>query len=241
MNKKLIIFCCVAILLPLCSQAQDILSRRDGTVIEAKVLEVTATEIKYKNYANPDGPTYTVPVAEVASIVYSNGERENFVLVQQKPSLPAIRSERYRDLRKTYDVSGYSYHYNDRNSPGWCGVASAFIPGLGQAINNEWGRAAGFFFPNLVLNTIWMRGIWYSYRYDYNFPAEWSWGILLAALTVDIWSIVDAVQVTKVKNMYYRDLMSSRVDVSCSPTLLGFSSLDGGSQAAVGMQLSLRF
>lgn len=29
------------------------------------------------------------------------------------------------------------------------GIASGFIPGLGQAINGEWGKAAGFFFGGI--------------------------------------------------------------------------------------------
>lgn len=231
MNKKLIIFCCVAILLPLCSQAQDILSRRDGIVVEAKVLEVTATEIKYKNYANPDGPTYTVPVAEVASIVYSNGERESFSLEQQKPSKPVVMSDRYSDLSSVYNVRDYVRQPGDRYSPGWCGVASAFIPGLGHAIVDEWGWGSIWFLASTTCKVTWLT----TNSLTVFFAA------LITGVVVDVYSIIDAVHAAKVKNMYYRDLMSSRVDVSCSPTLLGFSSLDGGSQAAVGMQLSLRF
>ena len=32
------------------------------------------------------------------------------------------------------------------------GIASGIIPGLGQAINGQWGKAAAFFFGNLALN-----------------------------------------------------------------------------------------
>ncbi|MBQ7449894.1 hypothetical protein IJS77_00630 [bacterium] len=32
-------------------------------------------------------------------------------------------------------------------------IASALIPGLGQAINGEWGKAAGFFFGTIAAGT----------------------------------------------------------------------------------------
>ena len=34
------------------------------------------------------------------------------------------------------------------------GIASGLLPGLGQAINGQWGKAAGFFFGNLALNIL---------------------------------------------------------------------------------------
>lgn len=41
-----------------CIQAQDVITKRNGDEILAKILEVNPTEIKYKRYDNPDGPLY---------------------------------------------------------------------------------------------------------------------------------------------------------------------------------------
>lgn len=66
------------------------------------------------------------------------------------------------------------------------GIASGIIPGLGQAINGSWGKAAGFFFGNMAVGLVG--------RYTgAKIPA------LLCGLGVNIWSIVDAVKGAKSK------------------------------------------
>lgn len=57
--------------------AQDVIVMKDQTTVMSKVLEITSTEIKYKNWNNQDGPTYSVLRSEVVSINYENGEVEN--------------------------------------------------------------------------------------------------------------------------------------------------------------------
>jgi hypothetical protein len=56
--------------------AQDLLVLKDGNMIEAKVTEISPTEIRYKRYNNLDGPTIVVPSANVLSIRYENGTTE---------------------------------------------------------------------------------------------------------------------------------------------------------------------
>ena len=58
--------------------AQDLIVLRNGTIIEAKVIELSPTEIRYKRFSHPDGPTIIVPVRDVLSIRYENGTVENF-------------------------------------------------------------------------------------------------------------------------------------------------------------------
>jgi len=58
--------------------AQDIITKSDGTDIKAKVSEVGTTDIKYKNFSNLDGPTYTISKKEVLMVTYENGERDVF-------------------------------------------------------------------------------------------------------------------------------------------------------------------
>lgn len=58
--------------------AQDIITFRDGRQTEAKILEVTQSEIKYKKFRNTDGPLYTIGQHEVANIKYEYGEVEDY-------------------------------------------------------------------------------------------------------------------------------------------------------------------
>ena len=58
--------------------AQDIITKKDGTDIKAKVSEVGTTDIKYKSFSNLDGPTYTISKKDVLMVTYENGERDVF-------------------------------------------------------------------------------------------------------------------------------------------------------------------
>ncbi|MDR2287287.1 MAG: porin family protein [Prevotellaceae bacterium] len=58
--------------------AQDIITKKDGTEISAKVTEVNATDIKYKMYGEESGPIYTLPKSQIFMIVYQGGIKEMF-------------------------------------------------------------------------------------------------------------------------------------------------------------------
>jgi len=46
--------------------------------IQAKITEITPTEIKYKRFDNPEGPTYTILKSDASSISYENGAKDIF-------------------------------------------------------------------------------------------------------------------------------------------------------------------
>jgi len=58
--------------------AQDIIVTKDSKRIDATVLEVNVDNIKYKDWSNQNGPTYTILKSEIASIIYQNGKVETF-------------------------------------------------------------------------------------------------------------------------------------------------------------------
>jgi len=65
------------LLVGICSvTAQDLIIMRDGNIIEARVMEVSPTEIRYKRFEHLDGPTIVIPAANVLSIRYENGTTE---------------------------------------------------------------------------------------------------------------------------------------------------------------------
>ena len=73
MNRLLnIVF---ALFFTFCSlSAQDIIITNDAKKIDAKILEVSKSEIKYKESDNLEGPTFILEVSDISSIVYSNGK-----------------------------------------------------------------------------------------------------------------------------------------------------------------------
>lgn len=62
----------------ICSvNAQDIIILKNGNEIQAKVLEISSTEIKYKRFDNLDGPMLILSAVSVSAIKYENGAWED--------------------------------------------------------------------------------------------------------------------------------------------------------------------
>jgi len=56
--------------------AQDLIILKDGNIIEAKVMEISPTEIRYKRFDHLDGPTIVIMAVNVLSIRYENGRTD---------------------------------------------------------------------------------------------------------------------------------------------------------------------
>ena len=56
------------------AMAQDIIVTKDAKRIEAKIQEVSSTEIKYKKFTYQDGPVFVLSIADVNSILFENGD-----------------------------------------------------------------------------------------------------------------------------------------------------------------------
>ncbi len=61
------------------TKAQDIIVTHDGERIDAIVIEISDTEVRYKRADNADGPTFVLTTEKIASIVYKNGEVQTFM------------------------------------------------------------------------------------------------------------------------------------------------------------------
>ena len=64
--KKLVTICLALVCYN--AFAQDLITKKDGTDIQAKVLEVTTNEVKYRLYEEPNGVTYTSKKSELLMI-----------------------------------------------------------------------------------------------------------------------------------------------------------------------------
>ena len=58
--------------------AQDLIITRDGQRLEAKVLEVSSAEVKYKEFNNQDGATFILRADEINTVVFENGSVKVF-------------------------------------------------------------------------------------------------------------------------------------------------------------------
>ena len=224
--------------------AQDVITTRDGKDIQAKIIEVTSDEIKYKKFNNLEGPLFTLKKSEVLIVRYQNGENEVFANEPQKDKKgnafdgAGIHDRMvFAQYKNLYNPSFYIPEYGDPYSPGWCGLASFLIPGLGQGIAGEWGRGLAFFGAHIAIST---PAVLLSSSTD-----GWSAYVGLALLLAnDIYSIVDAVRVAKIKNMYIQDIrkQSAYLDINLYPSFtLAPAETVGSLVPVTGLTLSLSF
>lgn len=76
---------CVSILM-----AQDIIITKDSKRIEAKIIEVTPTTVKYKKWTYQDGPDIYEAKSNIAAIMWGNGEVEAFNLETEKKDVATV-------------------------------------------------------------------------------------------------------------------------------------------------------
>ena len=71
--------------------AQDVLYTISGNKIKAKVLEINANEIKYKDFNNIEGPTYLIYNTDVVLIQFANGSSQ--IINANAPELKPVKTE----------------------------------------------------------------------------------------------------------------------------------------------------
>lgn len=155
---------------------------------------------------------------------------------------------KYKQLKHMYNYKEYSETMYDRYSTAGAGIASFFIPGLGQMISREVGRgfawfggAAAAYFVTGVGGVFAGSGQYYGETQLENTGAIIGLVGMVSMITVDICAIVDAVRVAKVKNMYEQDLRKKYAfDVDFHPSVNYIQTADGV-QPTAGLTLALKF
>ena len=165
MKKLFLLLLALSWVLP--SFSQDLLIKKDGSEIKAKVLEIGESSIKYRKWENLEGPVYVVNAADILMIRYENGSNEVIYKESTPASNPQVTTKsnakaskvklsdeyfwtndlsilesenelRYNKLKKYYDKKYYRDLKNPRYSPGRAWL-SFLIPGLAQYTMKEPG------------------------------------------------------------------------------------------------------
>lgn len=131
--------CCLSAL------AQDVLVKKDGSSLLGRVEEVTETEVKYRKADNPNGPLYTIKVADLMRINYENGQSDVFSQDGMTPGsiLPGATGEsRDTELLTLYYKRNNVYTFpNKLKKIGFIGGGALIAGGLVL-------MAAGKFMPD---------------------------------------------------------------------------------------------
>jgi hypothetical protein len=106
------------------ANAQDVLTKKNGDDIKAKVLEVTTTEIKYKRFEDLNGPTFSLLKSEVLIVRYENGTKDVFNDIQTSSA-----SLDY-DMREKGTQDAKIYYEGAKTGAAWTAVATVLVSPL---------------------------------------------------------------------------------------------------------------
>lgn len=230
-----------------CANAQDLIAKLSGEVIECRIVSSDGDKVRYVLKYDPFY-TYTMKKSEIHIIRYASGEVVNVNDLSQpraqkrEADMSIVPYMNYRQLKRIYDFRDYERSYMDRFSPGWIGFASFLLPGLGECICDEWGRGLGKFVGAAACTTAGTLFTMASYV-DANWGTDIAFAVIFyaAALSFDIWSIVDATRISKVRNMYESDMREKYAfDLSLFPSV-NCVNFGNSSQLTAGLTLAIRF
>ena len=86
------------LLCPLLSDAQDTIIKVNGDEIESKIVEITNETIKFKSYDFLEGPIRNINVSDVFMVIYENGKREKFTVVESQTNSPTPEKNQIDDV-----------------------------------------------------------------------------------------------------------------------------------------------
>jgi len=85
--------------------SQDVIIGNDGTSEVAKVLEVGESEIRYKKFSNLEGPSYTMPLKDIARINYENGSSDEFETESTAPEIVQTEPEAKENVLSGIEIN----------------------------------------------------------------------------------------------------------------------------------------
>jgi len=100
--KRVILILVAMTFFAIFAKAQDVIIKKDASEIEAKVLEITDMQIKYKDFDFQDGPIRNINLSEVFMIIYQNGKREVF---NKKPIETTSQNDRRQNSETKENIS----------------------------------------------------------------------------------------------------------------------------------------
>ena len=131
MKKTIFIFFQLITIINNCF-SQDVITKKNGDDINAKVIEVNQTDIKYKKQSSLTGPTYTIDKNEILMIKYADGSKDIFNDQSEKNKISNSKK-----IENMYDkgIEDANLNYKGRNcGAAWTAVTTIFTSPLIGAI-----------------------------------------------------------------------------------------------------------
>lgn len=124
--KKIILFALVILAIGPVVNAQDKIHRKNGKVVQAKILEVGSSEIKYRIYKDDNGPVYILETDKINRIEFESGKVEKFTIDYKDPELYAEQLNKAIKINFLAPLSGFTQISYEKNT----GVGKGYEVGL---------------------------------------------------------------------------------------------------------------
>lgn len=236
---------------------EDVVYLKNGSIIHGTIIEQIPNEsLKVKT---KDGNVFVYKMTEVDKMTkeqIANIRANTGNLNYSGNQYSYIVAPSYKQIKMDYNYHMYVPQPSDPYNPTVSGLCSWLIPGLGQMVCGETGRGLGFMGGYLgcylvvgIGSAQLVSSPYYSPSsyYENNNGGRSSGGLLMVVgligmVAVDIWSIVDATHVAKVKDMYISDMRSktSSLKLELSP-YVDQISMNNEIVRPVGLSMKVKF
>lgn len=140
--KKVLLLTLLGVTFFINSFSQDVIFKKDGTQVTAKVSEITVTVVKYKKFTNQSGPTYELAKTEIIKIVYPDGSVDDFSKEAENSARNSV--ENLKELMKANVSAGYTANGKSNFKLNNKDYSTEF----NSLSVNEVGRQTSMFFKN---------------------------------------------------------------------------------------------
>ncbi len=115
------------------TKAQDKIYKKTGEIIEAKVIEIGETEIKYKLFSDINGPTYSLDKLRIKQTIFENGRKETYSTNLKDETLYAQQAKNAIKINFLSPLNGYTQlNFEHSIKPGRSYELALGIIGLGR-------------------------------------------------------------------------------------------------------------
>jgi len=136
--------------------AQDLIFKKNGEIVKAKILGATDESLTYKLYNPVDSLTHVINTHAVDSIIYQNGTKTSFKKITIVSNQPPKAQNAYNTHHLIgFDLSGYAFYGN-------LTLSYEYLPG-----EANWGFKAAF-----AKNVDPPK--YQSYNFNFNMTPDWS-------------------------------------------------------------------
>lgn len=104
--------------------SQDVITKKSGEDIQAKILEINQIDVKYKKFDNQNGPTFTLLKSDILIIRYENGTKDIF---NQTEEVKAETKTSNEDMRMKGKKDSEMNYKGKNSGAGWTAATTVLL------------------------------------------------------------------------------------------------------------------